>query len=116
MGAELVALVRERYANDLPIAVLEDFVIAESMTLGAGELETSSLNSLLEDAGWPVDRVEYEISAVGLQPEHAEIMGSPAGTPILRELRSDYRGETLIHFSSNYYHPVNYRLRGVVDR
>nr|WP_300144279.1 GntR family transcriptional regulator [Propionicimonas sp.] len=116
VGTELLHLVRERYANETPIALLENFLLRRIASFGRDDLETGSLAALLAACGWEEDRLEYELSATVLDDSSARFMQLPAGTPVLSERRSAYRDGGLINHSYNLYHPVTNRMRGVLDR
>lgn len=116
VGARLVSIVRERYASDLPLALLDTYVPEECVDFGPEILVSGSLNAALEARGWATDQIEYAISAVPLPSEYAEFMGVPGGAPTLLEQRSGSRDGALLHFSRIYYHPHHFQLRGVVDR
>jgi DNA-binding GntR family transcriptional regulator len=114
VGTELRRLVRERYANDSPIALLENFLPREVGSFEREELEAGSLAALLAASGWAEDRLEYELSATVLDESGAAFMQLPVGTPVLSERRSAYRDGALINHSYNLYHPVTNRMRGVL--
>lgn len=116
IGTDLIAFVRQRYADEQPIALLEDTLLAESVTFDLEDLVSGSLDSALERQGWAADRIEYEISASSVGADHAGFMGIAPGTPVLHEHRSAYKDGVLFHVSKNQYHPTNYRIRGVLDR
>ncbi|WP_309066908.1 GntR family transcriptional regulator [Microbacterium sp.] len=115
VGTPLLRIVRERYANDTPIAGLETYLLPEALCFERRDLTTNSLDALLHENGWTMDRVEYDISAQSLGQELAEFMRLPAGTPVLQEVRRGFHGERLFSAGRNTYHPVNHRLYGVVD-
>lgn len=115
VGTQLLRIVRERYANDMPIAGLETYVLPEARCFDRHDLAAKSLDALLHEHGWTMDRVEYEISAQRLSANLAEFMQLPAGTPVLQEVRRGFHENLLFSAGRNTYHPVNHRLYGVVD-
>jgi DNA-binding GntR family transcriptional regulator len=115
IGTPLFRVVRDRYASDVPIGGLENFVLAEAVSFGRDALTTGSLDTLLHAAGWMNDRVDYELSAVLLDERLGRFMDLPQGTPALRERRRAFCAGRLFNVAHNTYHPVNYRFRGVVD-
>lgn len=115
VGAQVVRIMRERYANDTPVAGLETYVIPEAVTFESADLEARSLDAILHASGWSIDRVEYDVRACLLDASLSAFMGLPAGTPVLQERRRAYHDGVLFSSGCNTYHPENHRLRGVVD-
>lgn len=115
VGTQVVRIVRERYANDTPVAGLETFVIPEAVTFEAADLETKSLDAILQASGWTMDRVEYDVRACLLDATLSEFMKLPPNTPVLQERRRAFHRGILFSSGCNTYHPENHRLRGVVD-
>lgn len=116
VGTPLLRIIRERYANDTPIAGLETYLLPEALCFTREDLETKSLDAILHENGWTMDRVEYDIRACGLEPALTEFMQVDAGTPVLQEFRRGFHGTRLFSSGCNTYHPTNHRLHGVVDR
>lgn len=112
VGTELVHVVRERYASELPIALLEDYFLAEKVVFTREELEGASIEALLGTRGFTTDRSDYELSAVLIDAELSEFMDLPAGTPAIEESRNAHFQGQLLNAGRNIYHPVNCRLRG----
>lgn len=116
VGTPLLRIIRERYANDMPIAGLETYLLPEALCFERGDLEAKSLDAILHDHGWTMDRVEYDISASALDGQLADFMKLPVGTPVLQEVRRGFHGDRLFSSGRNTYHPVNHRLYGVVEQ
>lgn len=116
VGSALVLLVRERYANETPIAVLKNYLLPECVCFDRDEISTGSLAALLTSHHWEEDRLEYELIPTLLEQQWADFMQLPAGTPVLSERRSAYRDGLLFNHSHNLYHPVTNRMCGAIDR
>ena len=108
----MVHIVRERYANDLPIALLEDYFVAEMALFDREELQSASIETLLNARGFMTDRSDYELSAVLTDSSSSDFMDLPIGTPVIQESRSAHLHGVLLNFGRNTYHPLNCRLRG----
>ncbi|MBS1897877.1 MAG: GntR family transcriptional regulator [Actinobacteria bacterium] len=115
VGTALLKIVRQRFANDLPFAGLETYLLPEALCFERRDLETKSLDAILHDNGWTMDKVEYDIRACSLTNELADFMQVPPGTPVLQETRRGFHGDRLFSAGRNTYHPVNHRLFGTVD-
>lgn len=108
VGAPLLWLVRDRFANDVPIAGLENYLLAEAAHFAKDELVSDSLDALLRASGWTTERVDYVLHDVTLDARLAGFMRLEAGVPALREHRRAYADGQLFNFSVNTYHPENY--------
>lgn len=77
VGTALLKIVRQRFANDLPFAGLETYLLPEALCFERRDLETKSLDAILHDNGWTMDKVEYDIRACSLTNELADFMQVP---------------------------------------
>ncbi len=115
VGVKVMRIVRERYANDAPIAGLENYVLLEAVTFQREDMEDKSLDAILRSSGWSLEQVEYDVRACPLDSALAGFMQLPAGTPVLQERRRAYHDGVLFSSGCNTYHPENHQLRGIVD-
>lgn len=116
IGTPLVWMVRDRSASDVPVARLENYVIAEAVSFGGDELIDASLDVKLTAHGWTSERIEYELEAILVDETLDQFMRVPVGTPVLREHRRAFVAGEMFNYSRNTYHPVNYRIHGFVNR
>ncbi|MFV0434217.1 MAG: GntR family transcriptional regulator [Leucobacter sp.] len=114
-GASVVHIRRQRSANDEPVAVLENWILAEYIGFDASRLEGESLDALLRENGVSVHHAEFEFQAVLLDGDTAEFFQLPEGTPIVQEVRRVFNGEHQYEYSSHHNHPLNERLRGIAS-
>lgn len=114
VGSELLHLRRLRLADGKPYAILEDLVsTAHVQELGEAQAAQSFLE-LLRRRTRPSSLIRQEIEARMPTPEQAAELGIPESTPILCEIICNFDDlAEIIHFSTNFYHPVNYRMTTV---
>jgi GntR family transcriptional regulator len=104
-GEPVVALIRIRLADDLPIAL--EAVALRGRCAGAvmhADLETGSLHEALRDAGFVPARGRATVAAGVASADDARLLGVPPGTPLLVERRVivDLRGRPLESTESRY--------------
>lgn len=114
VGMAATYLKRERSATNLPVAVLENWLPAELARFDPRELERRGLEDLFGAQGIRQRHAEYEFSAE-LAGEAAAFFELPESAPVLVELRKAYDGDRQYCYSRNTYHPLNHRIRGVLD-
>jgi GntR family transcriptional regulator len=123
-GEPVVALVRIRMADDVPIAVetvaLHGRCAAVAM---AADLEAGSLHEALRGAGFVPTRGRATLSAGTASAEDAHLLGVAPGTPLLVERRVivDLRGRPLESTESRYPADryaldVDFEVEGARDR
>ena len=123
-GEPVVALVRIRMADDVPIAVeavaLHGRCAAVAM---AADLEAGSLHEALRGAGFVPARGRATLSAGAASAEDAHLLGVAPGTPLLVERRVivDLRGRPLESTESRYPADryaldVDFEVEGARDR
>lgn len=114
VGIELLHLRRLRLADGEPYAILENLVQTHHVgELGPDEVEESFLE-LLRHRSVLSELIRQEIDARMPTVEQAQLLGIPVTIPLLRERSSsfDREGEVVV-ISTNFYHPVNYRMTTV---
>jgi GntR family transcriptional regulator len=104
-GEQVVALLRIRLADDLPLAV--ESVALHERCAGVvmhADLETGSLHDALRAGGFVPARGRATIGAEPASPEDARHLGITAGEPLLVERRviADLRGRPLESTESRY--------------
>ena len=114
VGMEAIYLKRERSSTNLPVALLENMLPREIVVFDLRELERRSLEELLTLGGIRQRHAEYEFAAE-LAGDVAEFFEIPRDAPVLVELRKSYDGDRQYSYNRNTYHPLNYRVRGVLD-
>ena len=104
-GAQVVALARLRLADGEPMA-LEEAVFPDVLAplLIAADLERGSLHSALVEGGHVPTRGRARLGADAAGPRDAELLGVPAGAPLLVEKRviCDQDGRPLEFCESRY--------------
>jgi GntR family transcriptional regulator len=123
-GEPVVALVRIRMADDVPIAV-EAVALhgrCAAVVMGA-DLETGSLHEALRGAGFVPARGRATLAAGAASAEDAQLLGVAPGTPLLVERRVivDLRGRPLESTESRYPADryaldVDFEVEGARDR
>lgn len=114
VGCELLYLRRLRLADGEPYAILENLVQTRYVQELAPEEAEESFLELLRHRSMRSELIRQEIAATMPTPEQARLFEIPAMTPLLRERISsfDQQGEVFV-VSTNFYHPVNYRMTTV---
>ncbi len=83
-GAELFELRRVRKLDDLPISLDHNRVpLRLAPELADTDFTTASLYDVLDAAGYPPGRAEYELEARSAALEEAELLGLAPGAPVL---------------------------------
>lgn len=114
VGDELLQLRRFRAVDGEPYAILEDLGPAvQAGEPGEAEAARSGCGPLPRRTA-PSSLIRQEIEARLPTREQAAELGIAETTPLLCERVSSFddMGE-LLHLSTNYYHPVNYRMVAV---
>lgn len=114
VGDELLQIRRLRAVDGKPCAILEDLApVARARELGEAEAARSGCEPLRRGAS-PSSLIRQEIEARLPTREQAAELGIAEATPLLCERVSSFDdvGE-MLHLSTNYYHPVNYRMMTV---
>jgi GntR family transcriptional regulator len=123
-GEPVVALVRIRMADDVPIAVEAVALHGRcAAVVMAADLETGSLHEALRGAGFVPARGRATLAAGAASAEDAQLLGVAPGTPLLVERRVivDLRGRPLESTESRYPADryaldVDFEVEGARDR
>ena len=113
IGQRVVHFVRYRSANEIPVAVLENWLAAEVVTFDRRRVENESMDALLSEAGIHAHHAEFELkpTSAGTNSEFLEI--DPA-TPVINEIRYLYDERMQYDYSNHMSHPRHERFRGVI--
>jgi DNA-binding GntR family transcriptional regulator len=112
VGTQVMHITRFRSANEVPVAVLENWIRPAYITFALERLESESLEALFRESGVKISHVEFEYVAVraGKTAEFFEIDPSD---PVLNEIRHVFDEQHQYEYSHHYTHPENERVRGV---
>lgn len=114
VGVELLHVRRRSLAGGKPCAILEDLVPTIHIQEIAGAEAAQSFLELLRRRARLSSLIRQEIEARPATSDQAVELGIADMTPLLCEIVSNFddTGE-ILHRSTNYYHPVNYRMTTV---
>lgn len=114
VGASIIHFLRQRSADDVPIAVLENWVLVDRVTFDTRRLKDESMDKLLRGGGVVITHVEFEFLP-SRADDHAEFFRVDADTPIIIEVRRVYDREGQYEYSHLCSHPFNDRIRGSIS-
>lgn len=112
VGTGVVHILRQRSANEEPVAVLENWILREYVPFSPDRLERESLEALLKEAGLVTHHVDFEFRPT-LAGEAAEFFGLERDTPVINEVRYSFDTRGQYEYSHHYSHPYNERVRGI---
>lgn len=105
-GAEVLRIRRLRFANDRPLAVMENFLPGSLADLSLADLESQGLYSLLREAGVTIQLAKQRITAVAATPEIATLLETPSGVPLLKIERDSFdQTGRMVELAVHYYRP-----------
>ncbi|MBU8823912.1 GntR family transcriptional regulator [Mycolicibacterium goodii] len=114
IGTPLRIIRRLRLANDLPVAVMENYFPAEFPEPRVDELTERSMDEYWERIGHSAAMVRQEVIACLPTAEQSALLRIEPGTPILSEhLRVYDDSRQFTNYSRNFYHPTLYRMTSV---
>ena len=117
-GASVLCLRRVRKSSGAPV-MYSEVVLPELVgaAIAPQMLEEMSLLTLMEQAGYPFDHGEQELSAT-IAPAHVALaLKIPAGSPLLQVRRVVYDAQKRpIQYLLGYYAPERYQYRMHVSR
>lgn len=117
IGTELRIIVRLRLANDLAVAVMENYFPATFPEPGVEELTDRSMDEYWARIEHEASMVRQEVVACLPTPHQAELLGISPAVPILSEhLRAYDDSREFMNYSSNYYHPTLYKMTSVATK
>ncbi len=111
-GAQVHEILRARSANSEPIVLEEAYLPAEVFPgLLAADL-TGSLYALMRDYDASPCSADEELEATQANDEQAEILGVPAGSPLLLITRTSFAEDGVaVEFSRDYHRSDRTRIR-----
>jgi GntR family transcriptional regulator len=110
-GELLIRFKRLRYADGVPMAVEQTYVV-DSRVPGFADMEppASLYNTLAEKFGLEPNWGEDSIEAIAADPDIAALLEIPVGGPVLHIERHAYTGETLLDYSVMHFRADRYKL------
>jgi GntR family transcriptional regulator len=117
-GAELFELARLRMLDGAPVAVDRALVpLARVQGIEDTDFSTASLYDVLDAAGTPPVRADYQVEATSADATVAELLGMAEGGPILLAVTTsiDVRGRVLER-ARTYYRGDRYRFQSSLVR
>lgn len=112
VGARIIHILRQRSANDQPIAVLENWILKEYVPFDPERLERESLEALLKESGLATHHANFEFRPT-IAAHTAEFFGLSETTPVINEVRNSFDETGQYEYSYHYSHPQYERVRGV---
>jgi DNA-binding GntR family transcriptional regulator len=105
-GAAVLHSVRLRYADGVPLALLENYLPAEFFGISVEQLERHGLYQLMRSRGTTLRVAHQSIGARGATRQEAKLFGQKPGSPVLTMTRTffDQSGHP-VEFSINSYRP-----------
>lgn len=110
-GTRLVHILRHRSANELPIAVLENWILQSHVPFESQRLERESMEVLLRESGVRIQHADFEFRPA-LAGATAEFFGIDEATPVINEVRHSFDASGQYEYSFHHSHPQNERVRG----
>jgi DNA-binding GntR family transcriptional regulator len=87
-GTEVLHAVRLRYSEDVPFALLENFMPPQFLDITAEQMEKHGLYQLLRSRGVTMRVAHQTIGARANTPEEAKLFGQKLGAPVLTMART----------------------------
>lgn len=114
LGVELTGPVlhirRLRYADDAPIAILDNHLLDPS-GVNRYELEEHGLYDILRERGTTLRVARQFVSARAANAEEAVLLDVPAGSPLLTLARTAYDHDgNIVEFGRHVYRPDRYTI------
>lgn len=110
-GTRLIRILRHRSANEVPIAVLENWILESHVPFEPRRLERESMEVLLRESGVRIQYADFEFRPA-LAGDTAEFFGIDEATPVINEVRHSFDARGQYEYSFHYSHPKNERVRG----
>lgn len=114
-GTVVLHLKRLRLSDDVPLALLENYLPPEFLSLGSDDLERDGLYSLMRAAGATMRVARQTIGARGATAEEASHFGQADGSPVLTMTRTLYdQSGHAVEFAEHSYRPDLYSFEMTV--
>ncbi|PSL36552.1 GntR family transcriptional regulator [Labedella gwakjiensis] len=109
VGEDIVHLRRQRTTDDVPVAVLENFLPGEFADITTAQLETSGLYQVLRARGVAIRIAKQKIGARRAQGDEAELLGIDKGHPVLTVERAAFdNAGRVVEIGHHCYRPDMY--------
>ncbi|UYM05396.1 GntR family transcriptional regulator [Solicola gregarius] len=117
-GEPAWSLVRLRYIGDEPLALMHNFLPAETLDLNAVDLENHGLYEALRRTGLHMRVAQQRIGARRAEAREARLLGEKRGAPLLTMRRTAYDDAGLVvEYGTHVYRPELYSFEiTLVDR
>ncbi|MGO1809294.1 MAG: GntR family transcriptional regulator [Canibacter sp.] len=115
VGESVFHLVRYRSANDLPIAVLENWILTSKIQFNLARLQNESLEALLRDGGTSAESATFEYRPIRAG-KYADFLQIEEGEPVINEVRYVTAGGEQYDCSHHISHPHHERVGGVATK
>ncbi|OJF10535.1 GntR family transcriptional regulator [Couchioplanes caeruleus] len=117
-GAEVVRLERLRYANDQPLAILQNWLPTGLADLTPERLERQGLYALLRAVGVTLRVASQRIGARAATGREATLLTERRGAPLLTMVRTTYDDSgRAVEYGSHVYRPALYSFEmALVER
>ncbi len=114
VNTSIVHVLRHRSANDVPVAVLENWILSDYISFDPVRLEDESMDVLLREGGARIHHAEFEFQPT-LAGEHGEFFCIDPAAPVIKEIRHVFNDRWQYEYAEAHSHPRNERLRGVAS-
>lgn len=108
-GSEVLHLKRVRYADNMPLAILENFLTSEFIVLTEQELRLHGLYQLMRSRGTTMSVAHQRIGARAAGAEEGRLLGIKSQSPVLTMDRTAYNNAgRAVEFGHHCYRPDLY--------
>lgn len=114
-GTSVLHVIRLRYSEDVPFALLENYMPPQFLDITAEQLENHGLYQLLRSRGVTMRVAHQTIGARACTPKEAKLFGQKLGSPVLTMTRTffDQSGRPF-EFGEHSYRPDLYSFEMTV--
>ncbi|MDQ4214314.1 GntR family transcriptional regulator [Microbacterium capsulatum] len=108
-GVDVLHLRRLRYADGVPLAVLENSLPIEFASIADDDLRTRGLYGVLQGRGTQISVAYQQVGARGATAEEGRLLGIPEGAAVLTMERTAYNNDgRAVEFGRHCYRPDLY--------
>lgn len=110
-GSDVVRIRRQRSTDDVPVAVLENYLPMEFADITTAQLEARGLYEILRSRGVTIRIANQKIGARAAERDEAQLLDIPRGGPVLtmERVAFDASGHA-VEFGHHCYRPDMYRF------
>jgi DNA-binding GntR family transcriptional regulator len=118
IGSPTLHVRRLRYADEAPLAILENILPSEFIGLESGELETYGLYQVMRGRGVTIQVANQRIGARAATSAESSLLGVPKGGPVLTMSRTAFDNSgRAVEYGQHCYRPDLYSFEvTLVDR